>query len=517
MLNEIQAVNAEDKIKVDEKVSTNSIRFKQESLMRARENAQRILSEIEKKVEEDVQKEVPDLKIVGTRFSPVAKMASLENEIDILYGVQGPVEMVGNRAIRLIDKMIKEAKATSKEIYFSDNIKELPKTEPKTEAISVETTPQIELPPVDPSMVNVVPAPVVPAPVDVQKVFEENKEPIASSIDKAISVEKSIKDSDIENIVAEAFNETPIEEARPIVVEEKSTEEYKPTVVEEPSAVELSSEEIERIVNEKMARFADKVVRTEVPVVEKEEEEYIPMTDAEIAAARAKLELDAFDRIKEEELRKDQEVAVANEAKDLDIKENEPVMMEEPTRDEIVVVPEREEEKVEEKVVEPRSVIATEEEKDNLESYRESSIEELTELLKAESEKHEEYKKKYQDSEEELKQIKEKHAKLIESETATEQKLAELDATQERKESELRVALNKKIQSLVNKNSSIDSDIQRNAEELVSIKEEDERRNERLESLNSQASSKQEKIAQIDEMLRQYSAEEDNTIGQKTI
>lgn len=503
MLNEIQAVNAEDKIKVDEKVSTNSIRFKQESLMRARKNAQRIFSEIEKKVEEDVQKEVPDLKIIGTRFSSVAKMASLENEIDILYGVQGPVEMVGNRAIRLIDKMIKEAKSTSKEIYFSDNIKELPKTEPKTEVISVETTPQIELPPVDPSMVNVVPAPVVPAPVDVQKVFEENKEPIVDSIDKAINAEESIKDSDIENIVAEAFNEAPAEEIKPVVGEERS-------------AVELSSEEKERIINEKLAKYADQVVRTEVPV-EKEEEEYIPMTDAEIAAARAKLELDAFDRIKEEELRKDQEVAVVNEAKDLDIKEEESVMIEESTRDEIVVVPEREEEKVEEKVVEPRSVIATEEEKDNLESYRESSIEELTELLKAESEKHEEYKKKYQDSEEELKQIKEKHAKLIESETATEQKLAELDATQERKESELRVTLNKKIQSLVNKNSSIDSDIQRNAEELVSIKEEDERRNERLESLNNEASSKQEKIAQIDEMLRQYSAEEDTTIGQKTI
>ena len=536
-LDNIQAVEEERRIKSDEKISANSIKFKPDSLERSkakaaliakRDAAMEIVSEA---IAQDVERGRTERIIKDKHFDYAAKIIALDDQIDILDKPEGTVakkQATANRAIRLIKTMYANARANAEAIYDGVNSEK----EPATEAVII-TPPQIELPvveevaPTEPVISTepvIIPAqaistepviqaaPVVPAaPVVATEPVIDVKQLAASDIDlndiieNAISSDNVISDADISDVIDE-----------PIVIEPE-VKEVAPT---EPF---IDVKKVESIANEKIIN--DRINENMKNFIE--EKEYVPMTDEEIAKSQENIELEKYNAIYADAARKAKEVDEINNAKDFNFEEK----VDEPIRDEVVVVPEREEkedvkeeieeyvtEKEEEKV-EPRSIVASEEVKGNLEEHKEESIEELARLIEAEEETKKAREKQRDDSEAELKKAKEDREKLLENESNTEQKLAELQAERERKEKELqelKVKLNKKLKALKNKNISIENEIQKNQEEISEIKEDTGRRNEHLDSLNGEVMGEGNAISDIDEMLAKYGIDDDDTYESKT-
>ena len=156
VLDNVQLKTAEERIKPDESLSANSIKFKEESLARTEEKVKQLLKELEEKVAISVSSGETEEEIQTTYMMDAVDIASLQKDIDIkkmeLYSQHGPLELVSNRAIRLIKKMGEAAKANSKGIY-----KELEKT---TEA---------EEKPID---------------INVETIARENEEPLKENISK---------------------------------------------------------------------------------------------------------------------------------------------------------------------------------------------------------------------------------------------------------------------------------------------------------------------------------------------
>ena len=561
VLDNIQAVEEERRIKSDEKVSANSIKFKPDSLERSkakaaliakRDAAMEIVSEA---IAQDVERGRTERIIKDKHFDYAAKIIALDDQIDILDKPEGTVakkQATANRAIRLIKTMYANARANAEAIYDGVNSEK----EPATEAVII-TPPQIELPvveevaPTEPVISTepviatepvistepviatepvistepvIVPAPaistepviqaapVVPAaPVVATEPVIDVKQIAASDIDLNDIIENAINS---DNVISDADISDVIDE--PIVVE-PVVKEVAPT---EPF---IDVKKVESIANEKIIN--DRINENMKNFIE--EKEYVPMTDEEIAKSQENIELEKYNAIYADAERKAKEVNEINNAKDFNFEEK----ADEPIRDEIVVVPEREEkedvkeeieeyvtEKEEEKV-EPRSIVASEEVKGSLEEHKEESIEELARLIEAEEETKKAREKQRDDSEAELKKAKEDREKLLENESNTEQKLAELQAERERKEKELqelKVKLNKKLKALKNKNISIENEIQKNQEEISEIKEDTGRRNEHLDSLNGEVMGEGNAISDIDEMLAKYGIDDDDTYESKT-
>ena len=535
ILDNIQVANEEERIKQDERVSRNSIPFRTESFDRANKRAQEliklrdeIIKELSEKVTEDVEAGLTKEQIIGGKFNfkAAAKIATLESEINILNAVQGPVEMIGTRAIRLIDKMYKEAKAKSIDVYSQEEKTEEISTEavvevateaPKETIVEVPTevvtevatipqvAPVLPIPPM-PVETPVEVAPVTTPVVDVEKIVDENMAAVDASIQEAINGEEKISESYINDAIDAALGNIPV-----------STEPATEASI-------INRDEIEKIINEKLAAFVNEPEKEEsfVAPVAPKVSEYVSvephnyerdgaMTDEEIAESQRKLfgtsEEEEYQRIMEEASRKEQEVAKINEEKGFNI---EPVMVEEeidnePIRDEVVVTPEREER---------GRIVVKEEEKVNLESHKEESIEELAELIAAEEETRKQREKERENSEAELKKVREAHEKLLEDESDTKKKLEQLQAERERKEKELqelKVKLSRKLKALKNKNDGIESDIQKTQEEISGIREDDGKRSELLDTLNGEVVTEGNKISDIDEMLEKYGIEDEDT------
>ena len=570
-IDNIQTLNGDRSIKEVEGKNTYSIKLTQRTLDKVKKlmaERDQLKAEVSKNIQEAVDNNATVDQIAGRNIIAAANIISLEDKIEILSMPMTEnnetVELVGTRAIKLIDKMIKEAKKKSNAIYAPEEKKEEPVTVPETTPVVVEI-PTIGEPPV----------------VDVQQIAQENKEAVSASIENAISendikevigselgvvppvavptaeavvVEPTpISETEINEVVNNELNVVPpvveptteavIAEPAPIIEEvtepvvevapvvppvvEPTTEAViaEPTpIIEEVTEPVIDEATKESIINEKMHNF----VNEGKTVVDDSEKEYVPMTDEEIARAKENIELEKYNEIYAAEAKKSQEVAEVNEAKGFDMEEV-------PLRDEIQIVPEREEtvelkiendvqEEIEEPVLveeneeEARSVVVPEWEKEKLESHKEESLEELAELYQTEMEIKKQKEKEKAASEEDLQEIKENYAKLLENETAVEKQLEELTAEEEmkiNKVNELREVFSKKRELTRNETTSLTADIERNNEEFSSIKEDGDRRSERLEGLSKEVNSKQERIAQLDEMLAKYGYVEDESI-QKT-
>ena len=537
-LDNIQVVNEEKRAKPNEGLITNSIKLKSESydnvvkkIMKLRAERDAALAQLNNVVVNAVveDKDINDMIEDRTIYGIAEKIAILEKTISIEEKIQGPAELIGNRAIRLIDKMIKNARANSIGIYRElDKKQEVKSYEGVTlenivaqNTVATEPAVQLEVPVFDN------PAPIIEIPttpvVDVQKISEENQATVKESVETAIK-EESLKDSDIENVVNGELGVLP--------VEPKET-------VEEVVEDSIKNEEIERVVNEKLNNFINSSEEIEnEPVLQEEKEEYVPMTDEEIAISSAKIEepKEEYEYVP----MTDEEVAISRAKIEEDNYKNinfdkeivndnipkveEPVIIEEkePTdvaiRDEVIVVPERpeiqevksdeykpEEEKVtifEKERIEPKSVVVSSDEKEKLKEY---SFEELSELIAARGKEKEKLQSDFKNSEEELETIKRDYAKVVESEAAAEKKLEELKEQEEKEAAELKEMMIERVVSLQNENKDISDAIKSRQEEWDSIKEAGNKAFDHAAELKDQVSDREKQIAKYKEMKSMFS------------
>ena len=580
----VQTVKKEGQVKPD-----YSIKLKKETVRKAEAlMAERDLkmAQLKESISDDVKSGATVEQLVGKNIVLAADIEKLDKKINILLCMQGPVEQKGERAIRLIAKMMKEAKKKSDAIYAVNEKKEV-ETVP-------ETTPIVEVPQ----------APTV----NVQQIAANEGPVIGQNIDAAISGAQSLDENAIKEVmdnalgiaptqvaqtVVEPITEVQVQNQQPLpasgtpvevtqvapivepvsVVPEPVTEvqvqnqqplpvsgapvevtqvapivEPVPAVPDTTTEVSVDLEEQNRINNKTMENFVgdNAIVNNN---------EYIPMTDDEVAESQRKLaeveeqsEKARYQRIIEDAEYAAKKVEALNASKGFNFA-TVPEMVtepenatesEKPLRDEIQIPADREievEVKVDEKTEEvdqpklverddkekeePRWESMKLEEKENLVSHRDESIEELAALIKEEQEKQEEKQKEKIKSAEELKNLKEDYDKLIENEKAAEERLEELKKQKERKDKELeenKEELRKRLETIRDNNSSIDADIQKNREEFDSIKQDGDKRNDRLEHLNSEADGVEKNISEIDEMLEKFgSVGEDAAEFKKTM
>lgn len=546
-LDNIQTIDRDLSVKKEDKDKTiYSINLKPSTVEKARgllEKRESLMQELNANISDSVQNGETTEQLVGKNIVLAANIKDLERKINILVGMQGPVEARGQRAIRLIKKMYDEAVRKSSLIYPASEKTEENEVVPETTPVVVE----------------------VPT-VNVQQIAVDNGQAVGQSIENAIGAEENNATGSLEvpttpvvvepttEVVAVQNPQIPTNEV-PVVSTENVVEPVvsavvEPTVVEVPTTPVTNNpvdlEEQNRINNETMKNYANEAMINVEP-----EKEYIPMTIEEIIESQRKLAETAarseearYQRLIAEEARKAKEVEAINESKGFDFTNVAPIEIEtEPEkalRDDIIVAPERDifaEEKInkdiEEKKEEPVLVEEEKEaetprwesinisEKESLISHREESIEELATLIMEEQQKQKEKQEAKTKSEEELQYLKEDYDKLIENEKAAEEKLAELKEQAVKKDKELEEAkeeLRKRLESIKDSNDSIDADIERNKKEYDSIKEDGDKRNSRLEHLNNEANSVQKNISEIDEMLEKFgSVGENATVVQKTI
>ena len=589
-LDNIQAIDRDSSIKKETKGTIYSIKLKQKTLEKAKELMEKretLIQQLNANVADGVQRGDTTEQLVGQNIVAAANIEKLEKKINILGMIQGPLEERGTRKIRLIGKMIKEAKAKSDAIYAVNEEEE------KLEVS--ETTPVVV---------------EVPA-VNVQQIAANAGQAIGQSIETAISGQSlgenhinevpgavlGISPAQVASVVTEPVVSVPVQnqplpvssapvEVTPVapVVEQVAPVVTEPVVsvpvqnqplpvssvpvevtpvapvVEQISVAtepitEVDLEEQNRINNETMKNYVGENIMNNT------ENEYIPMTEEEVAESQRKLvetaarsEEARHQRIMEEEARKAKEVETINESKGFDFvsvpainaKQEIPtepeksLKLEEPLRDDILIAPEREiktEEKtdktVDVQVEKPLLVEAKEKEKPRLKnmsasekkeiivSHRDESIEELAALIKEEQQKQEEKQREKEKRAAELKGLKEDYDKLIENEKFAEERLEDLKKQEEKKDKELeekKAELRKRLETMQNHTESIDADIQKYIEEFDSIKEDGDKRNDRLEHLISEAEDVQKTISDIDEMLEKFgSVGEDTTGFQKII
>lgn len=340
-LDEIQAKDIEQSIKRDERQDRNSIRLKSESYNNTLEKTQSLYNDmynaINAMVEEGVEAGYTDSRIRTDNSKYVNKLLKLEDEITVLNGGIVTDKAYGSRAIRLVNKMIETARDNSKGIYEELDKKEAVET-------PIETNETIQ-----DTVAETVPAVETPV-VDVQKISEENQKEVSESVENALS------DNEINNIIDGSFEFTPVQvEEQPVV--ETPVVEIPAVVTEEPklNEIEFNDSELEKIanntlsiVNEKANMFSRPAVVSDIENEDKINEiiddfvnsskyEYKAMSDAEVEAARKKLELDKY----EKEIRKYAEDKFAEKGI------SRPVMQDENIREEVEIVPPREE-KIEE-------------------------------------------------------------------------------------------------------------------------------------------------------------------------
>lgn len=570
-MDNVQTVDRSQTVKKEDKEKTiYSINLKQSTVDKAKKlmaKRDELIAQLNANIAEGVERGATTEQLVGSNMVIAANIGELEKKINILSAMQGPVETQGTRALRLIQKMIKEVKRKSDIIYAVDDKKEeiVPEPTPGEASVIVE----------------------VPA-VNVQQIAADNNQIVGQSIEDAIDAEKAINENNIKEVaktslgtvptqqevlaapstevVAEVNQPLPVNVVRvdsndgvgivPVEVVPETVPEtvpvvensipqvtvpvevasVVPTIEGQPVKNEVDLEEQNRINNETMKNAYEN------EMANASEYEYVPMTEEEVAESQRKLEETAkksdeakHQRIIEEEARKEKEVAAINESKGFDFDSiptvtSEPEVTtesEKPLRDEIQIPADREfevEEKVEEEKEEvqeskekpvliktddepSKGVIASSWEKEEMSDAGTKSIEELAELYEKELELKKQREEERTESEKKLQELKEDYAKLIENESATEKQLEELTTEEEekiKKLNELKNKLTKVYELTKDTNSDLLADTQKNHEESSSIKEDGDRRYERLESLNSEVASKKANIAKIDEAIAKY-------------
>ena len=511
VLDNIQVVDADRRVKPNEGLVTNSIKERKESyenlIMRTRKLiAQRdaAIYEIEEKVTNDVQVGDNESKIIENHLDEAIKIGNLDKEIYALGIMQGPIEKIGDgkRAIRLIDKMIKNAKTNSDAIYSELDGKT--ETQPYSNDAAqneVEVPVEIETP-----------TPIV----NVEQIVEDNQDYANESIESAIENETSLGKDEIDAIVSDSLdgvlNENSTEQIEK--VEEVSPEE----IVDDPVIQEIVNQNMANLIGTEVVNVDDIENSTEVetmpitevittPVQEEkmapiEEYEYRPMTDEEVAISRIKINSDEM-----------------------------------PLRDEVVVVPEKEdisEEKDVEYEVEnnnpefvkvdneePKDIIISHEEKDKSKDYNDLNFEELTAIITGKEKivgeliqkrdsvdaSIEAVRKINAETVSEEEESEKKRAEIVAEENESEKKRAELDEEKEKQAQELKNMMVERVKALDSETESLTTTIQSKEEEFDSIARDTENRREKINANNKETEERLERITNINQAAAERAEE----------
>lgn len=304
ILDNVQVVDADRRAKPNEGLVTNSIKERKESyenlIMRTRKLiAQRdaAIYGLEEKVANDIEANVPVKKIEKSHLDEAIKIGNLDKEIYALGIMQGPIEKIGDgrRAIRLIDKMIKNVKSNSQTIYNELDGKE--EIKPYTDENIEKAVEQIKNEVLTEGAVQ-------NSDVNVQQIAADHQDEVKENIESAIENEKTLENADIDAVVTNSLNNVVNVDNGALL---DAQEEVSPEEI-------IDDQTIQDIVNEKMKAFADNsplvdinngklnniVNPTSEPIIVEEKEPYIeeyeykPMTDDEIEKSRRKIELDNF-------------------------------------------------------------------------------------------------------------------------------------------------------------------------------------------------------------------------------
>ena len=526
-LDDIQIREEDERVKPNESLSANSIKFKKKSLSTAEDKIRALkeartaaIASLENVVNAIVD-DVPENEIKNTLAMNYAMViANLEQEINIIEGVQGPVELVQSRAIRLIDKMIKAAKENSKGIYS-----ELAKKNGKDDTQSN---------------------------IDVEKIATEVEEPLKNSIEEAVVEKESLEDSDIKEVFDESLgintehDNTVLERDE---IERKINEKLNSYLSDKNNIGEEKNEPRERFEGETEEEYIKYLSEFYASPSSEEEYEYEPMTDEEIAKARENIEYDKYNKISETAAKNENAVNFKNMFAEIKMPEMPSRVKDGDVtiRDEVAVVPERkkieeytmvkdepkkttispyfteerkeesrslspyffEKKETEKDDVKPKDMIITSDEKETL--LQDRSLEELNNLIlnaEKESEQHqqrlnaadeivEEARKKNEEVAIEEAESEKKRAEVLAEEEESEKRLAELRAESERQARELKEMMIERVKTLNDKNKNLTATIQSREEEMTNINKDTENRREKISTNNRDTESRIEKISTI--------------------
>jgi len=440
-LDDINLVKSSESAKPDARLSANSIKLREETFNNTKKVYHSSLANNLVERIDDLKKELSEIEIKENDIAAAeeqamdksAAIAKLEGILSVVSGEEVPEQFIANRAIKLKEEWLENARANCKGAVISqENNVEEEKTE-----LAVEPT----------------------------------TESISSEDDNPYVAKADVKD----------FYDTAFKEIESPKTEVEETPKFEP----------ISREEIEKEINKKLQELSTPVeesVPVEVPISEVipnyevvstpssgyTDEVYKPMTDDEIAAAREKLELDQFQQIYADGV------------------SNEPSKTDENIREEIVVTPEREEnietkedeiedfaivgeEKEAEAVEEPaeaRNIVTSAEDKAKYENseYSEYSVEDLLKVVN-------DRKKAHAEKEEARNQaIKEKEE--------IERKRLEMEAEYAEKEEAIKKAIIEQIDTIDNSNTTLDNDIQNVKAETEDTKKDTESIEEKMAKLN---------------------------------
>lgn len=508
ILDNIQVVDADRKAKPNEGLVTNSIREKKESyenlIMRAKKLiAQRdaAIYALEEKVINDVAANESKKAIEEKYFDAANKIENLNKEIYILGVMQGPIEKVadGRRAIRLIDKMIKNAKTNSQAIYKTLSANEPVENAEKQVAIEVPTG-------------NVTENQIV----NVEQIAANNQENTMESIENAIE-EQTLENADIDAVVSDSLNSVVLNKENDVMFEKQ--EEVAPDAI-------ITDQEMQEIINEKMKDFTSNYSKVEpveksvaeenvsiekkpISIIEEktspiEEYEYTPMTDEEIENSRNKIEYALRDKTELIPERNNMNNALYDDINKNLYKNDNDNILDEPTpiyEPAPIVV-----EKIDS--VKPVGTTASEDFIKKLENLSDEELDKELNFMASQKEQLEEEANNVEAAKEEgirinsevaaeEEEIEKKEAEIAEEEAAIEKENAELQAEDAREKAEVR---RKKIAKLVGIRENIDTltnKVQRDRDVLADVNKNTEARRENISNKNRSIENKRENISNI--------------------
>ena len=344
----------------DSKLVSNSIKMRKESfentynkwLAQLNKKTEDAVSDLQNGIEiaqNSIESHIEDSIVDGEKVKDIedrvvdytTKLAKIEEKVTVLSRSNGPFEGVGERAIRLKDKMIKNALDNVEGIYKIIDSKE--------DVTNVGTE------------------------ISVERASKENGLDISDSIEKGIdAVEKPLDLDAIKSIFDNSFSEIEKNKIIPSDVEESVSDDNVEEKIEpiadgvvipadaEESTPEdsfLDSKAIMDLVNGKIKEDENSnetvtEVDTEVEMnVEKDDTEiprrtiYVPLTDEEIAKSREKIELNKYEEINKNDPVVDSEpitLPAIHGVDEIEVKNDEPI------RDEVVVVDDNSNEEIKE-------------------------------------------------------------------------------------------------------------------------------------------------------------------------
>ena len=494
----IQAVNIDGQVGVNGDRVANSIRFRQESVINANNKytellgliaqKEEALEKLKEQVKNDVENGATYETVIDNNTTSAEKVAKLEEEIHILGLTAGPMELVDSRAIKLIKKMYKEMNESSNSIY----------------AKPVSKNEELEVVPTEDKILEIMPNEenkMVTAPIEDNKLEIEPKDSLVIEPKDSLIIEPKdsliIEPNEKLDIVSD-IDVRKVSQDNSEVFGQSIENAIADEVVEIPTIEEPTNNETMKIVSEPVVEQINGPVM--VNSFDKPSEE-------EIARIRENEQFNKYQEINEEIARIRKEVEEANEAKEFDLSSNlekseEIVNTEGQIRDDVVIVPEREEQ-VEQKnseiaddLSDQRSIVMTSSEKEK--------AHEIMEKLNAARKKREELRKEADLVQSDMENQKEINAEVTARQVETEKTLNEsIEVVEKTKQAynDMISSIQEELTAINNENATIESDTQSKREELVTIREDIINKKNRIGDLELEIKKNQDEKAEYDSLM----------------